>query len=293
MAHSMTGFGSCTKEDSPCRLTIEIKSVNHRFLDISVRMPRELSFLEMRLRDTVRKRIVRGKVDVSVIFEGNTDENISLKYNPNIAKCYLEGAREMESSLGIKNDMTASALSSLPYVFEKVTNQSDEDEMTRLMDAVLEEALDNFEKARKNEGERLVKDLLQKTDELLSFVSDIEKRSPEIIASYKEKINEKLSEFSDITEGIDSSRLALEVTMYADKICVDEEIVRLKSHVKETVKVLQKDGEVGRRLDFLSQEMNREANTILSKSVDVMTDSIGVSLKTVIEKIREQIQNLE
>ena len=293
MAYSMTGFGRCTKEATCGRLTIEIKSVNHRFLDVSVRMPRELSFLEMRLRDTVRKRIVRGKVDVSVSFDGNTDENISLKFNPNIAKSYLEGASEMESTFGIKNDMTTVTLSSLPYVFEKVTNQTDEDEMTRLLDDSLEEALDNFENARKSEGDRLVKDILQKTDELLSYVSDIEERSPQIVAAYKEKINEKLSEFSDITEGIDSSRLALEVTMYADKICVDEEIVRLKSHVKETVNVLKKDGEVGRRLDFLSQEMNREANTILSKSVDVKTDNTGVSMKTVIEKIREQIQNLE
>lgn len=293
MAYSMTGFGRCTKEATCGRLTIEIKSVNHRFLDVSVRMPRELSFLEMRLRDTVRKRIVRGKVDVSVSFDGNTDENISLKFNPNIAKSYLEGASEMESTFGIKNDMTTVTLSSLPYVFEKVTNQTDEDEMTRLLDDSLEEALDNFENARKSEGDRLVKDILQKTDELLSYVSDIEERSPQIVAAYKEKINEKLSEFSDITEGIDSSRLALEVTMYADKICVDEEIVRLKSHVKETVSVLKKDGEVGRRLDFLSQEMNREANTILSKSVDVKTDNTGVSMKTVIEKIREQIQNLE
>lgn len=293
MAYSMTGFGRCTKEATCGRLTIEIKSVNHRFLDVSVRMPRELSFLEMRLRDTVRRRIVRGKVDVSVSFDGNTDENISLKFNPNIAKSYLEGASEMESTFGIKNDMTTVTLSSLPYVFEKVTNQTDEDEMTRLLDDSLEEALDNFENARKSEGDRLVKDILQKTDELLSYVSDIEERSPQIVAAYKEKINEKLSEFSDITEGIDSSRLALEVTMYADKICVDEEIVRLKSHVKETVNVLKKDGEVGRRLDFLSQEMNREANTILSKSVDVKTDNTGVSMKTVIEKIREQIQNLE
>ena len=293
MAYSMTGFGRCTKEATCGRLTIEIKSVNHRFLDVSVRMPRELSFLEMRLRDTVRRRIVRGKVDVSVSFDGNTDENISLKFNPNIAKSYLEGASEMESTFGIKNDMTTVTLSSLPYVFEKVTNQTDEDEMTRLLDDSLEEALDNFENTRKSEGDRLVKDILQKTDELLSYVSDIEERSPQIVAAYKEKINEKLSEFSDITEGIDSSRLALEVTMYADKICVDEEIVRLKSHVKETVNVLKKDGEVGRRLDFLSQEMNREANTILSKSVDVKTDNTGVSMKTVIEKIREQIQNLE
>ena len=293
MANSMTGFGQCTTEGIPGRLTIEIKSVNQRFLDISVRMPRELSFLEMRLRDTIRKRIVRGKVDVFVIFEGNTNENVSLKYNPNIAQSYLEGAKEMERNFGIKNDMTASALSALPYVFEKVTEQTDEDEITKLFDDALENALCGFSNARKSEGERLVKDLLQKTDELLSYVSEIEKREPEIIASYKEKISQKLSEFSDITEGIDSSRLALEVTMYADKICVDEEIVRLKSHVKETKTVLQKEGEVGRRLDFLSQEMNREANTILSKSVDVMTDSIGVSMKTVIEKIREQIQNLE
>ena len=293
MAYSMTGFGQCTTEGIPGRLTIEIKSVNQRFLDISVRMPRELSFLEMRLRDTIRKRIVRGKVDVFVIFEGNTNENVSLKYNPNIAQSYIEGAKEMERSFGIKNDMTASALSALPYVFEKVTEQADEDEITKLFDDALEQALCSFSNARKSEGERLTKDLLQKTDELLSYVSEIEKREPEIIASYKEKISQKLSEFSDITEGIDSSRLALEVTMYADKICVDEEIVRLKSHVKETKAVLQKEGEIGRRLDFLSQEMNREANTILSKSVDVMTDSIGVSMKTVIEKIREQIQNLE
>ncbi|MEE3480615.1 MAG: YicC/YloC family endoribonuclease [Lachnospiraceae bacterium] len=292
MAESMTGFGRAAAEGAPGRVTVEIKSVNHRYLDLTSKLPRELNFLEPVLRESVGKRIARGKVDVSVSYDANTDETISLQFNPHIAAAYVEAAKEAEKEFDLKNDITAGRLLSLPYVMSTKAKETDEEALQSLFQTAMDQALDAFETARGREGARLVSDLTEKVKELSGHVDTIEKRCPELILGYKERLAERLASFKE-TEDIDSQRLAQEVTLYADKVAIDEELVRLKSHITETLSTLQSDGEIGRRLDFLSQEMNREANTILSKSTDVEIDAVGVQVKTLIEKIREQIQNLE
>ncbi len=292
MAESMTGFGRAAAEGAPGRVTVEIKSVNHRFLDLSSKLPRELNFLEPALRETVRNRIARGKVDVSVSYDANADETISLEYNPRIAAAYVEAAKEAEKEFSLRSDLSVRSLLSFPYVMSTKAKETDEEALQSLFQKVLDQALDAFETARKREGKRLVSDLTEKVKELAGHVDTIEKRCPELIEGYKARLSEHLSSFTE-TEDIDSQRLAQEVTLYADKVAIDEELVRLKSHITETLSTLESPGEIGRRLDFLSQEMNREANTILSKSTDVEIDAVGVQVKTLIEKIREQIQNLE
>ena len=199
----------------------------------------------------------------------------------------------MEKDFSIENDLTVRDLISLPYVFDRVSTDSDEDALKALFQKGLDQALDAFVSARRTECERLKDDLLQKTAELSAYVEAIEAKCPEIVSSYRKRLQERLAEYSAETGEVDPQRLAQEVTIFADKVAVDEEIVRLKSHIAETTATLKKDGEMGRRLDFLSQEMNREANTILSKSSDTDIDRVGVQMKTLIEKIREQIQNLE
>lgn len=292
MAASMTGFGRAAAEGSSGRITVEIKSVNHRYLDVTTKLPRELNFLDPLLRETVKERIVRGKVDVSVTFDAFSDDSVALRFNPKIAEAYVRSALEASEKFNLNYDLTASRLITLPHVMDTETGETDEEALTALFSEAMDEALDAFGKARAAEGERLVRDLTEKVRELSRLVDEVEKRIPVLIEGYKERLTDRLSQFSE-ADGIDSGRLAQEVTLYADKIAIDEEVVRLKSHITETLATLEKDGEIGRRLDFLSQEMNREANTILSKSTDVETDRAGVQMKTLIEKIREQIQNLE
>ncbi len=292
MAASMTGFGRAAAEGSSGRITVEIKSVNHRYLDVTTKLPRELNFLDPLLRETVKERIVRGKVDVSVTFDAFSDDSVALRFNPKIAEAYVRSALEASEKFNLNYDLTASRLITLLHVMDTETGETDEEALTALFSEAMDEALDAFGKARAAEGERLVRDLTEKVRELSRLVDEVEKRIPVLIEGYKERLTDRLSQFSE-ADGIDSGRLAQEVTLYADKIAIDEEVVRLKSHITETLATLEKDGEIGRRLDFLSQEMNREANTILSKSTDVETDRAGVQMKTLIEKIREQIQNLE
>lgn len=292
MAESMTGFGRASSEGAPGRITVEVKSVNHRYLDLTSKLPRELNFLEPALREMVGKRISRGKVDVSVSFDANTDETVSLQFNPHIAAAYVAAAKEAEKEFGLQNDITAGRLLSLPYVMSTEAKETDEKALSSLFEKTLDLALTAFETAREREGARLVTDLSEKVKDLSAYVDSIEKRCPELIEGYKARLTERLSTFTE-TEDIDSQRLAQEVTLYADKVAIDEELVRLKSHITEMEATLKQTGEIGRRLDFLSQEMNREANTILSKSTDVEIDATGVQVKTLIEKIREQIQNLE
>lgn len=292
MAASMTGFGRAAVA-GPCgRVTVEMKSVNHRYLDLTTKLPRELSFVDPLLREKVKAALVRGKVDVAVSFDASSDDTLALHFNPKIAEAYVRSALEASEEFNLTYDLTASRLIGLPYVMETETVERDEESLKALFSEAMDGALAAFTKARETEGSRLVADLSAKVTELSSLVESIEERIPRLIEGYKARLTERLAEFSE-SDGIDSNRLAQEVTLFADKIAIDEEVVRLKSHIAETLATLKGEGEIGRRLDFLSQEMNREANTILSKSTDVETDRIGVQMKTLIEKIREQIQNLE
>ena len=292
MIKSMTGFGRYELDTQDKKICVELRSVNHRYLDLNIKMPKRLNQFESPIRSELKKYIERGKVDVFITWEDHSESAGLVQYNPELAAEYLKYMRQMAEEFGIDDDVRVSTLSRCPDVLTLGDADTDEEETWKLLKQALDKASESFVEARTVEGERLKADMLDKLDGMLVNVDFITERSPQIIAEFKQSLEAKVRDLLG-DSSLGESRILMEVTMYADKICVDEEIVRLKSHVKETESVLKKDGEVGRRLDFLSQEMNREANTILSKSVDVKTDNTGVSMKTVIEKIREQIQNLE
>lgn len=292
MAYSMTGFGHYEYQEGNEKITAVIHSVNHRYLDLNVKLSKKLSALEMQIRNLVKKQISRGKVDVTISYEttGSTREEIC--YNPRRAECYIESLRSMAEEFDIPNDITVTKIARLPDVFEMVAVPEDEEHLKAITEKALEGALSSFLTNRSQEGERLVEDLTDKIDEMERLVLEVEKREPEIIEEYKSRLRAKIEALMEDTQ-LDESRLAMEVTIMADKLCVDEEMVRLKSHITQSRETLAETGDVGRKMDFLAQEMNREANTILSKSTDVTVADLGISIKTLIEKIREQVQNLE
>ena len=292
MIKSMTGFGRAEYSDEKRRITVEIKAVNHRYLDCSIKMPKKLSFFEASIRTLLKDYIQRGKVDVFITYEDYTENNLNLKYNKDMARAYYSYLKEMAEEFGIENDVRVSTLSRYPEVFSLEEADVDEDEIWSDLDKVIREAATHFVDARITEGENLKRDLCDKLDTMLTYVADIEKRAPQIIEEYKASLCEKVADLLADSK-IDETRILGEVTLYADKICVDEEIVRLRSHIGTTKEILETGGSVGRKLDFIAQEMNREANTILSKANDLATSDIAINLKTDIEKVREQIQNIE
>ena len=292
MVRSMTGYGKGFAENESARVTIEMKSVNHRYLDLNIKLPKKLNFLESLIRNKISESIFRGKVDVYITLNEHSDACYKVSINDIIAKEYFDSIAEMAEKLGVENDMKASNIVRLPDVIELEETDSDEDSLKELVLSALSDCINQFVDSRIAEGARLEKDLVSKMDEMLVLVDKLEKRSPVIIEEYKERLTTKIHELLE-DNNIDENRIAQEVTIYADKVCIDEEMVRLKSHVAETRSVFNLDKEVGRKLDFLAQELNREANTILSKSTDVEIADIGITLKTLIEKVREQIQNIE
>lgn len=292
MIRSMTGFGRAECADSQLKFTVEVRSVNHRYLDASVRMPKEYAFLETLVRTELKKYIGRGKVEVSVTCEQLGEADLSLKLNEQLAQKYVDAYRELEERFGLRNDLTVSRLGGLDGIFTLSKGELDEEVIWNVLRQALDGALEKLVSARETEGGNLKRDLLEKLDGMDSLVSKVQERYPEIIAAYRERIREKISEIlSD--DQIDENRIASEVVLYADRLATDEETVRLHSHIKAMQKELEKGGDVGRKLDFIAQEMNREANTILSKANDLVTADIGIGLKTEIEKIREQVQNIE
>ena len=292
MVRSMTGYGKGFAENADARVTIEMKSVNHRYLDLNIKLPKKLNFLESQVRNKISESIFRGKVDVYITLNEHSDACYQVSINDAIAQKYLDSISAMAEKLGIDNDMKASNISRLPDVIELEEMDADEEGLKELVLKALDLCINQFVESRIAEGNRLEADLIAKMDEMLILVDKLEKRSPQIIEEYRQKLKAKVAELLEDTH-IDEARLAQEVVIYADKVCIDEEMVRLKSHVSETRGVFDLDKEVGRKLDFLAQELNREANTILSKSTDVEIADIGITLKTLIEKVREQIQNIE
>ncbi len=292
MIKSMTGFGRSEVSDDVSKMIIEMKSVNHRYGDFSIRMPKKLSFFETQMRSLLKKYIARGKVDVFVTYENLSEATVELKYNQTMAANYLDMLKRMEEEFGVTNDITTTALSRYPEVFTLGEQASDEDELWAVLKQALLEAIEKFIEARTAEGEHLYNDIMEKLDYMLSLVDQVEQRSPSIVEEYRCRLEDKVKELlADTT--IEEGRIASEVVIYADKICVDEETVRLRSHINSMKKELGKSGSIGRKLDFIAQEMNREANTILSKANDLELSGIAIDLKTEIEKVREQIQNIE
>ena len=292
MIKSMTGFGRAEAQDEQHKFTVEIKSVNHRYLDFNIKMPKKLSFFDSAIRTLLKEYMLRGKVDVFISYEDFTQSHMILQYNQEVASQYMAYFQKMADTFGICNDITAAELGRFQDVFTMEEVDSDEKELWGLLEQVLRKACEQFVETRKTEGENLWTDLVQKLDQMLEKVGMVEERSPQILQEYRQKLEDKMKELLSDTQ-IEESRIASEVIIYADKICTDEETVRLKSHIRHMKEVLA-DGEgIGRKLDFIAQEMNREANTILSKANDLETSNLAIDLKTEIEKVREQIQNIE
>lgn len=293
MIRSMTGFGHGeVSNDKNQKVTVEMKSVNHRYCDISLKLPKKLAMFEANIRNIMKEYTSRGKIDIYVSYEDLSETAVSLHYNQAMAAEYMQVFRKMQEDFDIETKITAEALAKYPEVVTIEEVQQDEEVWWDLLEAALRQAADKFVETRTIEGENLKKDLLGKLDQMAADVAFIEKRSPQIIAEYRTKLEEKVKEFlADST--IEENRIAAEVTLYADKIAVDEEIVRLQSHISSMTDVLESDESIGRKLDFMAQEMNREANTILSKSSDVDLADHAIELKTNVEKVREQIQNIE
>jgi uncharacterized protein (TIGR00255 family) len=269
-----------------------MKSVNHRYLDVSMKMPKKLNFFDSAIRGVLKEYIQRGKVDVYITYEDLSESTVALTYNQKVAASYMEYFHQMEKQFGIRNDVSVSTLARCPEVLVMEEQQEDEEEIWHILEKALRGACEKFVETRIREGEALKNDLIAKLDEMLKLVDFIEERSPQIISEYRKKLESKVQELLTDSQ-VDESRIATEVTIFADKICVDEEIVRLRSHVEATKAALLAGGSVGRKLDFIAQEMNREANTTLSKANDLEISNRAIDLKTEIEKVREQIQNIE
>ncbi len=292
MIKSMTGFGRCEIQKGSRKFTVELKSVNHRYLDVNIRMPKKLNFFETAIRTLLKTYANRGKVDIFITYEDLSQSQVSVKYNAALAAEYLKYLKQMAVEFGLENDIRASTLSRYPEVFTMEEQSEDEEELWNGLKEALEGAFSQFVETRKTEGGNLRKDILSKLAFLEEQIAFIEERSPQIIEEYRVKLEDKVKELLADTQ-IEEGRIAAEVILFADKICTDEEVVRLKSHIRHMRNTLEEKDGIGRKLDFIAQEMNREANTILSKANDLEVSDRAISLKTEIEKIREQIQNIE
>lgn len=292
MIKSMTGFGRSEIVKGNRKISVEIKSVNHRYLEAGIKMPKKLNVFESRMRDLLKKYATRGKIDIFINYEDDSESQVNLKFNQNIADEYMAIFNNMSEKYNLKNDMTVGGLARFPEVITMDEVQEDEEELWHFIEEAMKAALEQFVNTRILEGENLKKDLLGKLDHMEELVAFVEKRSPEVMKEYRSKLESKVKELLGDTT-IDESRIATDVIIYADKICVDEETVRLRSHIEHARKCLNEDGGIGRKMDFIAQEMNREANTTLSKANDIEISNAAIDLKTEIEKVREQIQNIE
>jgi len=292
MIKSMTGFGRCEYQQDSRKFTAELKSVNHRYLDVNIRMPKKLNFFDSAIRALLKNYASRGKIDIFIMYEDASEAQGSLKYNAALAGEYVKYLRQMAEEFGLDDHLSLAALARCPEVLTMEEQAVDEEELWKGLKTALEGAFEQFVAARSTEGEHLKKDILVKLSGMEVLIAGIEERSPEIAAQYRAKLEEKVHELLGDVQ-MEESRIAAEVILFADKICTDEEVVRLKSHISHMRDTLEESEGIGRKLDFIAQEMNREANTILSKANDQEISNYAISLKTEIEKIREQIQNIE
>lgn len=292
MIKSMTGYGRCEISDDKKKISVEIKSVNHRYLDLNIRMPKKFNQFENEIRNIVKGYAIRGKIDMYINYENLSEEASNLKFNAELAGQYLNYYREISERFGIVNNINASILANCNEVLTMEDDGDNGEELWEVLKPVVIKAVENFVETRLCEGMHLAEDLEKKLDVLTENVEFISIRSPKVLTEYRQKLMDKVSEVLNDAQ-IDENRIATEVVIYSDKMCVDEEIVRLKSHIEKMRKDLKSNGDIGKKLDFLAQEMNREANTIMSKSNDLEVTDKGIELKIDIEKIREQIQNIE
>ena len=292
MIRSMTGFGHGEMQTADRKFTVEIKAVNHRYFDVNIRLPRTLNRFDGAIRSILKEYIQRGKVDVYITLDREASDQVKLTYHEDMARQYLQYLNQMAGTFDISGEVSAARLASFPEVLSLDTPPEDEEELWHELETAVREACVSFTAAREKEGDHLCSDLTEKLENMLRDVGLVEKRYPAVMESYRERLKEKLREILEDSQ-IDENRVAAELVIYSDKICTDEETVRLKSHISTMLHVLKEGGFIGRKLDFIAQEMNREANTILSKANDLETSNLAIGLKTEIEKVREQIQNIE
>lgn len=292
MIKSMTGFGRCEIQKDSRKFVVELKSVNHRYLDLNIRMPKKFNFFETAIRNLLKQYVNRGKIDIFITYENAKDGEGTLKYNSTLASEYMKAFKQIQEDFHLDQDVRVSTLARFPEVLSMEERSEDEEELWNGLKEALEGAFKQLVSTRVAEGERLKEDVLEKLSGMESFITYIEQRSPQIVSEYRAKLQEKVSELLQNTQ-IDEGRMAAEVVLYADKICTDEEVVRLRSHITHMRETFDEDDGIGRKLDFIAQEMNREANTILSKANDIEVSNYAIGLKTEIEKVREQIQNIE
>ncbi len=292
MICSMTGFGRGQYKTGEVEVSVEIRSVNHRYSDISIRMPRYLSFLEEKVREYIQHRIYRGRVDLFITYEILEQKMLEVRVDSQLARNYMSALSSLRESMGLKDDITLSFLASLPDVINKRQGELDEEEVWNQICPALEQAVEVLVEMRRREGENLKMDVMTRLETIGRLVSEIEGRSRNVILEYRDKLEKRVGELSRGIE-LDSDRLYQEVVIFADRSNIAEEIVRLRSHISQTHNTLNGVGAVGRKLDFLVQEMNREINTIASKANDKDISSRVVDIKSEIEKIREQVQNIE
>lgn len=292
MVSSMTGFGKCTELLNGREITVEIKSVNHRYFEFSARVPRAHGFLEEKLKSFVQKKVARGKVEIGVFVVNIETSDTKISANEEVAKGYIEALRSLCEPLGVTDDIRLSSVARFPDVFSVTREETDEDQLWLDVVSVAEKAVDAFSQMRASEGQNLKSDLLNRLVTIENLVSKVEQRSPERVKEYRERLYQKISEVLQNT-AIDEARIVTEAAIFADKIAVDEETVRLRSHIGQFREILELPEPIGRKLDFLIQEFNREANTIGSKCQDAEGARVVVDIKSEIEKIREQVQNIE
>ena len=292
MIKSMTGYGRAVETVNGREFTVELRSVNNRYLDCSVRLPRILSFGEDAVKQAVKNAISRGKVDVFISVRSENGDEIQVTLNKAVLESYLSAMRQMVEEYSVADDISVSAVSRLPEVFSLEKPQVDEEQLLADMMTVLDKALESYDAMRMAEGEALDRDLRSRGQTILEFVTLVEQGNKQTVIDYRTRLENKLKEVLANT-ALDESRILTEAAIFADKVAVDEETVRLRSHLQQMNNMLTSGGAVGRKLDFLLQEMNREANTIGSKCTDVNLARIVVDIKAELEKIREQTQNIE
>ncbi len=292
MANSMTGFGRANVLFDGRELTMELKSVNHRYLDLSFRMPRHISFIEDEIRRLLAERLTRGHVDVYITYRNTRNDARTAVFDASLLKAYIDAANQCAEQFGLRNDLTATSALRLPDVMDVVEADEDREALIKLADDALEKACAELIEMRRVEGERLCADLLSRLDTVLGLRERIKERAPLVVEDYRNKLTERIASVLESAE-VDTARLATEIAIFADKANIDEELVRLASHVAAARELLENGNAVGRKMDFIVQEMNREFNTIGSKANDKDITALVIEGKAEIEKIREQVQNLE
>lgn len=293
MIKSMTGFGRGEFTDGKRNIITEIRSVNHRYSDITVKMPRRYNFAEDKIKSIVKEVVNRGKVEVSLVVESITEEDISIKLNEMVAAQYIENFKKIKESFSVAGDITLEMIAGLPDVMKNVPDVEDEEEVMTAIEESLRTALHSYDKMRMAEGQKLAEDLTMRGELVRKYVNQISERAPEIVKEYTMKLNERIRELLDGMIEIPEERILTEAAIFADKTSITEELVRLDSHITQLHHILGAGQSSGKKLDFLVQEMNREANTIGSKANDGEITNTVLEIKSEVEKIREQVQNIE